>query len=84
MQDLNELARVMRARALLIEGDPTLNESSLRKANDVRIEAEKKKKRLRDMKQLYFDAGRWVGGAKDHTARQAFEAINGRDPWLLK
>lgn len=79
MQDLNELARVMRARALLIEGDPTLNESSLRKANDVRIEAEKKKKRLRDMKQLYFDAGRWAGGARDYTARQAFEQVSQRE-----
>ena len=31
------------------------------------------------LKQLYFHAGRWVGGARDNTAREAFHAYNKRE-----
>jgi hypothetical protein len=31
------------------------------------------------MLQLYYHAGRWVGGARDNTARQAFHAYNDRE-----
>lgn len=32
-----------------------------------------------ELKQLYFHAGRWVGGARDYTARQAYVAYNRRE-----
>ena len=28
---------------------------------------------------LYFDAGRWSGGARDYSAREAFHAYNARE-----
>lgn len=70
--DLNLLAKEMRERALLIEGDESLDESSLRDFAKVRLEREKKLRRLEEIKKLYFNAGRWVGGARDHSAREAF------------
>jgi hypothetical protein len=82
--NVNELAKLMRDRALLIEADPDLDQSSLRNLNEARLEAQHKKQRVRDMQKLYFDAGRWKGGSKDYEARKAFEEINQRSPWLLK
>jgi hypothetical protein len=32
-----------------------------------------------ELKQLYFHAGRWSGGARDYTARQAYLAYNKRE-----
>jgi hypothetical protein len=32
-----------------------------------------------DLQKLYFNAGRWAGGARDNTARQAFIAMNERE-----
>jgi hypothetical protein len=29
-----------------------------------------------ELQKLYFNAGRWAGGAKDYTARNAFETLN--------
>jgi hypothetical protein len=31
------------------------------------------------MKKLYFNAGRWVGGARDQTAREAFVLMKERE-----
>ena len=67
-----ELAKHMRERALLIEGDENLDEHSLRNFAEVKVEKEKKIRKLEEMKKLYFNAGRWVGGARDHVARTAF------------
>lgn len=79
MQDPNLLAKEMRERALLIEGDESLNEHSLRKFTEVAQARAKKKKQLEALKQLYFNAGRWVGGARDHTARMAYMEIVARE-----
>ena len=70
--DINELAKHMRDRALLIEGDEQLDETSLRDFTQVKVAKEQKLKRIEDIKKLHFNAGRWVGGARDYTARQAF------------
>jgi hypothetical protein len=32
-----------------------------------------------ELLQLYYHAGRWVGGARDYTAREAFHAYNSRE-----
>lgn len=73
--DYEQLAKDMRDRALLIEGNENYDESSLRNFAQVRREREKKIRRLEDLKKTYFNAGRWVGGARDHTAREAFERM---------
>jgi hypothetical protein len=70
--DINELAKYMRDRALLIEGDEQLDERSLRDFAEVKIAKEQKLRRLEDLKKLHFNAGRWVGGARDYTAREAY------------
>ena len=71
----DDLARWMRERALLIEGNEQLDERSLRNFAEVQVEREKKIRKLEELKKLYFNAGRWVGGARDHSARQAFERM---------
>lgn len=77
--EANELARYMRDRALLIEGDERLDESSLRDHKDVEFARARKKQRVSDMQKLYFNAGRWVGGARDYAARLAFEDMKHRE-----
>lgn len=77
--DSNELAKYMRDRALLIDSDENLNEQSLRKFSQVAQERAKKKKQLEAFKKLYFDAGRWVGGARDYTARMAYLEMQERE-----
>lgn len=79
MKDINQLAKEMRDRALLIGADENLNEHSLRKFAEVAREKAKKKKQLEAFKKLYFDAGRWVGGARDHTARMAYLEMKARE-----
>ena len=77
--DINELAKHMRDRALLIEGDEQLDETSLRDFSEVKVAREQKLKRIEDIKKLHFNAGRWVGGARDYTARQAYLGLKGLD-----
>ena len=74
-----ELAKHMRERALLIEGNDDLDERSLRNFAEVKVEKEKKIRKLEEMKKLYFNAGRWVGGARDHVARTAFERMKAQE-----
>ena len=75
--DINQLAKEMRERALLITANPELTQQDLQ---GQRLQAEKRKQleRVEQFKQLYFNAGRWAGGARDHTAREAFEKVNAK------
>lgn len=77
--DIEQLARTMRERALLIEGDDSLSESLA--IDPVAIEKAKgrKRKQVENLKKLYFNAGRWVGGARDQTAREAFTRMKERE-----
>lgn len=77
--DLEKLAKAMRERALLIEGDDSLSESLA--IDEIAIERAKeaKRKQVENLKRLYFNAGRWVGGARDHTAREAFVKMKARE-----
>ena len=77
--DVNEIAKYMRDRALLIDGDENLNEHSLRKFAQVAKARAEKRKQVEAMKKLYFDAGRWVGGARDYTARLAYMELKERE-----
>jgi len=65
--DIEELARKMRERALNIEAREEKKDLSERKRNQDQLDA---------MKKLYFHAGRWAGGARDRTAKAAFQRVS--------
>lgn len=71
--DIETLAKAMRERAIMLNSDPMLKLDTIKQ-----IETEKKKRltRLQEMQKLYFNAGRWAGGARDRVARIAFEKVN--------
>jgi anthranilate phosphoribosyltransferase len=79
MLDIEQLAKNMRERALLIEGDETLDEGSLRNFHEVAEAKAKKRQQLESLKKLYFNAGRWVGGARDQVARNAWLEMKARE-----
>tara|TARA_R110001592_G_scaffold285328_1_gene553709 strand:+ start:900 stop:1136 length:237 start_codon:yes stop_codon:yes gene_type:complete len=72
---VNQLAKEMRERALLITANPELTHKQL-KGNLLEIEKRNQIERVEKIKKLYFNAGRWAGGARDHNAREAFEKVN--------
>jgi hypothetical protein len=65
--DIEGLARKMRERALNIEAREEKKDLSERKRNQDELDA---------MKKLYFHAGRWAGGARDKTAKAAFQRVS--------
>jgi hypothetical protein len=72
---VNQLAKEMRERALLITSNPQLTHKQL-KGNLLEIEKRNQVERVENLKKLYFNAGRWAGGARDHIAREAFYKVN--------
>jgi hypothetical protein len=72
--DIELLAKLMREKALLEEGGDLPKTSRL---DPLEIAAAKKSKqaKVEQLKKLYFNAGRWSAGARDRTARLAFERI---------
>lgn len=72
---LEELAREMRERALLMTANPQLTTKEL-KGNLLEIEKRNQIERVEKMQKLYFNAGRWAGGARDHIAREAFYKVS--------
>ena len=76
---MEQLAKTMRERALLIEGDDSLSETLAIDAVKVARAKESKQKQLENFRKLYFNAGRWVGGARDQTAREAFVSVKERE-----
>jgi hypothetical protein len=77
--NVDQLAKTMRERALLIEGDSSL--ANILPVEDLAVTKAKEHKlsQVEALKKLYFNAGRWVGGARDQTAREAFLAMNERE-----
>lgn len=69
MRDINLLAKRMREEALAKEFDH-------REYLEQQKRKEENAKRVEELKKLYFNAGRWAGGARDRVARQAFEQVN--------
>ena len=65
--DIEKLARKMRERALNIEAREEKKDLSERKRTQDQLDA---------MKKLYFHAGRWAGGARDRTAKAAFQRVS--------
>ena len=60
------IARDLRGRALEASGYKVLTDQD---RTDI----------SQQLKQLYFHAGRWSGGARDYTARQAYLEYNRRE-----
>jgi len=58
----------MRQRALEIEAHEVKEAKGIQLAKQRQLDAYKK---------LYFNAGRWAGGARDKIAKEAFEKIAG-------
>jgi hypothetical protein len=77
--DMEQLAKTMRERALLIEGDDSLSETLAIDAVKVARAKQHKQKQVENLKKLYFNAGRWVGGARDQTARESFLRMKERE-----
>lgn len=75
--DIDTLAKEMRERALLVTANPELSHKQLR-GNLLEIEKRNQRERVEQMKKLYFNAGRWAGGARDHVAREAFYKVNNK------
>lgn len=66
MQKEELLARSMRERALSISGYKILTDQDIVDISE-------------ELKQLYFHAGRWSGGARDWKARKYFEQLKQRE-----
>jgi hypothetical protein len=72
---VNLLAKEMRERALLLDSDPTLTDKDL-EGKKLALEKQQQLTRVDNLKKLYFNAGRWAGGARDITAREAFYKVS--------
>jgi hypothetical protein len=75
--DIELVAKEMRERALLIEGNQELAAQDLRGLK-LKWAKEQQLAKVEAFKKLYFNAGRWAGGARDHIAREAFEQVGSR------
>jgi hypothetical protein len=65
--DIELLAKKMREHALRIEAEEEKEDLSERKRRQDQLDA---------LKKLYFNAGRWAGGARDKNAKEAFQKIS--------
>jgi hypothetical protein len=65
--DIELLAKKMREHALRIEAEEEKEDLSERKRRQDQLDA---------LKKLYFNAGRWAGGARDKTAKECFQRIS--------
>jgi hypothetical protein len=65
--DIELLAKKMREHALRIEAEEEKEDLSERKRRQDQLDA---------LKKLYFNAGRWAGGARDRNAKEAFQKIS--------
>lgn len=65
--DIEELARKMREHAIRVEKEEEQVDLSERKRKQDQLDA---------IKKLYFNAGRWAGGARDRVAKDCFQRIS--------
>jgi hypothetical protein len=69
--DIEELALKMRNRAIKIAEDEALN-GNLKEKQEKLLE----QRNIQNLQKLYFNAGRWAGGARDKTAKAAFQRVS--------
>ena len=65
--DIEELAKKMRDRALTIEADEENTDLAERKRRQDQRDA---------LAKLYFNAGRYAGGARDKLAKECFQRVS--------
>jgi hypothetical protein len=68
--DVEELACKMRLRAIKIEDEEARN-GNLKEKQQKLIEQQS----IENLQKLYFNAGRWAGGARDRIAKEAYQKI---------
>jgi len=66
--NIEELAQKMRDRAIQIEREIIRDFEAERREKEKELTVQK-------MQKLYFNAGRWAGGARDRTAKEAYERV---------
>jgi len=69
--DIEELALKMRNRAIKIAEDEARN-GNLKEKQEKLLE----QRRIENLQKLYFNAGRWAGGARDRNAKEAFQRVS--------
>jgi hypothetical protein len=69
--DIEELALKMRNRAIKIAEDEARN-GNLKEKQQKLLEQRK----IENLQKLYFNAGRWAGGARDRNAKEAFQRVS--------
>ena len=69
--DIEELALKMRNRAIKIAEDEARN-GNLKEKQEKLLEQRK----IENLQKLYFNAGRWAGGARDRNAKEAFQKVS--------
>jgi len=69
--NIEELARKMRNRAIKIAEDEARN-GNLKEKQQKLLEQRK----IENLQKLYFNAGRWAGGARDRNAKEAFQRVS--------
>lgn len=62
---IEELAKKMREQALAIEEPQHVIDERVRRQRELEL-----------IQKLYFNAGRWAGGARDRTAKEAFQRVS--------
>jgi hypothetical protein len=65
------LAKKMRDRAIQIELEESAPIANKKSRQLPKPEYKSVEERIEEIKKLYFNAGRWAGGARDHNARMA-------------
>lgn len=73
--DIELLAKQMRERAIRIEVEQSANTAQRKSRQLPKLEYKSIDDRIEELKRLYFNAGRWSGGSRDHKARMAFQQI---------
>lgn len=78
--DIEELAKRMRDRALTLNTEEAIAELAQQAQRKIEIQRawDRLQKEVEEERKLYFHAGRWAGGARDKTAKQAYEEISKR------
>lgn len=76
--DIELFAKQMRDRAIKIELALSGPEARRKSKQLHAPEYKSVDERLEELKKLYFNAGRYAAGARDHVARLAFEQV---DKW---
>jgi hypothetical protein len=69
--DIEELALKMRNRAIKIAEDEARN-GNLKEKQQKLLEQRK----IENLQKLYFNAGRWAGGARDRVAKDCYQRVS--------